>query len=64
MRFSGDAAGMPVNLPQIDVLCIGAGGGSIASVDAFGALRVGPQPAPVPSPGPAAYGTRRRRTRP
>ena len=55
VRFSGDAAGMPINLPQIDVLCIGAGGGSIASVDAFGALRVGPASAGA-EPGPAAYG--------
>ena len=38
VRFSGEAAGMPINLPQIDVLCIGAGGGSIARVDEFGSL--------------------------
>ena len=49
LRFSGEAAGMPVNLPQIDVLCIGAGGGSIAQVDDFGSLSVGPR-APAPSP--------------
>ena len=55
LRFSGEAAGMPINLPQIDVLCIGAGGGSIASVDDFGALRVGPASAGA-DPGPAAYG--------
>jgi N-methylhydantoinase A len=54
LRFSGEAAGMPINLPQIDVLCIGAGGGSIARVDEFGALRVGPQSAGA-DPGPAAY---------
>ena len=46
---------MPINLPQIDVLCIGAGGGSIARVDAFGALSVGPESAGA-EPGPAAYG--------
>src|SRR5215831_5160049 len=46
---------MPVNLPQIDVLCIGAGGGSIARVDEFGSLRVGPDSAGA-VPGPAAYG--------
>ena len=46
---------MPVNLPQIDVLSIGAGGGSIARVDAFGALAVGPASAGA-EPGPAAYG--------
>jgi N-methylhydantoinase A len=55
VRFAGEAAGMPINLPQIDVLCIGAGGGSIARVDEFGALRVGPQSAGA-DPGPAAYG--------
>jgi N-methylhydantoinase A len=54
LRFTGDAAGMPVNLPQIDVLCIGAGGGSIAQVDEFGSLRVGPDSAGA-VPGPAAY---------
>jgi N-methylhydantoinase A len=46
---------MPINLPQLDVLCIGAGGGSIARVDDFGALRVGPASAGA-EPGPAAYG--------
>ena len=55
LRFSGEAAGMPINLPQIDVLAIGAGGGSIARVDEFGALRVGPESAGA-VPGPAAYG--------
>src|SRR5689334_19462744 len=55
LRFSGEAAGMPINLPQIDVLCIGAGGGSIARVDGFGSLRVGPESAGA-DPGPAAYG--------
>jgi N-methylhydantoinase A len=55
LRFSGEAAGMPINLPQIDVLCIGAGGGSIARVDGFGSLRVGPESAGA-VPGPAAYG--------
>ncbi len=55
LRFNGDAAGMPINLPQIDVLCIGAGGGSIARVDEFDALSVGPASAGA-VPGPAAYG--------
>ena len=54
-RFSGEAAGMPINLPQIDVLCIGSGGGSIARVDRFGSLTVGPASAGA-EPGPAAYG--------
>lgn len=55
MRFRGEAGGHPVNLPQIDVLSVGAGGGSIAHVDAFGALTVGPDSAGA-DPGPAAYG--------
>jgi N-methylhydantoinase A len=55
LRFTGEHGGVPVNLPQIDLLSIGAGGGSIASVDAFGALSVGPQSAGA-VPGPAAYG--------
>lgn len=55
LRYSGEAAGHPVNLPQVDVLSVGAGGGSIARVDDFGALRVGPESAGA-DPGPAAYG--------
>ena len=42
MRFRGHAAGHPVNLPQSDVVSVGAGGGrSIARVDRFGSLSVG-----------------------
>jgi N-methylhydantoinase A len=55
MRFRGEAVGEPINLPQIDVLSVGAGGGSIAHVDAFGSLLVGPGSAGA-HPGPAAYG--------
>ena len=55
VRFTGEAAGTPINRPQLDLLCIGAGGGSIATVDEFGALRVGPESAGA-APGPAAYG--------
>jgi N-methylhydantoinase A len=54
-RFRGEVHGHPVTLPQIDVLSVGAGGGSIARVDAFGSLRVGPESAGA-APGPAAYG--------
>lgn len=46
---------IPVTLPMIDVRGIGAGGGSIAWIDAGGSLRVGPQSAGA-SPGPACYG--------
>jgi N-methylhydantoinase A/oxoprolinase/acetone carboxylase beta subunit len=44
----------PLRIPLVDVNTIGAGGGSIAWVDAGGGLRVGPQSAGA-SPGPAAY---------
>jgi N-methylhydantoinase A len=45
---------LPVRLPSIQVLSIGAGGGSIASVDAGGAVSVGPGSAGS-EPGPASY---------
>ncbi len=45
----------PVGLPIIDILSVGAGGGSIAHVDSGGSLRVGPQSAGA-EPGPACYG--------
>jgi N-methylhydantoinase A len=46
---------LPVRMPSVEVHSIGAGGGSIAHVDAGGALRVGPRSAGS-EPGPAAYG--------
>ena len=46
---------VPVRLPVIDIHTVGAGGGSIAHVDAGGGLRVGPASAGA-SPGPACYG--------
>ena len=48
-------AGFPVRLPSLDVHTIGAGGGSIAGIDAGGALVVGPRSAGA-RPGPACYG--------
>ncbi len=45
----------PVSVPMVDIHTIGAGGGSIAWVDAGGALRVGPQSAGA-EPGPVSYG--------
>ena len=48
-------AGLPVRLPTVDIHTVGAGGGSIARVDAGGAVRVGPQSAGA-DPGPACYG--------
>jgi N-methylhydantoinase A len=47
--------GYPVRLPMVAVESIGAGGGSIAYVDAAGALKVGPRSAGA-VPGPACYG--------
>jgi N-methylhydantoinase A len=48
-------AGLPVAVPIIDIHTVGSGGGSIARVDAGGALRVGPESAGA-DPGPACYG--------
>lgn len=48
-------AGLPVAVPVIDIHTVGAGGGSIAEVDAGGALRVGPRSAGA-DPGPICYG--------
>ena len=45
---------MPIHVPMIDVHTIGAGGGSLASVDAAGMLRVGPESAGA-TPGPICY---------
>ncbi|MDP2726526.1 MAG: hydantoinase/oxoprolinase family protein [Dehalococcoidia bacterium] len=45
----------PLKIPVVDVLSIGAGGGSVAWVDRGGALRVGPRSAGA-NPGPACYG--------
>lgn len=47
--------GQPVTLPYVDVSSIGSGGGSIASVDNLGVLKVGPNSAGS-VPGPASYG--------
>lgn len=48
--------GIPVRLPMLDIQTVGAGGGSIARVDAGGLLRVGPESAGA-DPGPACYGS-------
>jgi N-methylhydantoinase A len=53
-RFK-EGSGLPVTIPSIDMIEIGAGGGSIAHVDALGLLKVGPQSAGS-TPGPACYG--------
>jgi N-methylhydantoinase A len=50
-----EIASTPVALPVIDIHTVGAGGGSIATVDSGGALRVGPRSAGA-DPGPICYG--------
>ena len=47
-------AGVPIKLPVVDIHTVSAGGGSVAWVDAGGALRVGPHSAGA-EPGPASY---------
>ena len=47
-------SGMPLSIPVIEMIEIGAGGGSIASVDGLGQIRIGPRSAGS-EPGPAAY---------
>ncbi len=48
-------AGYPVKIPVVDIVEVGAGGGSIGWIDKGGALNVGPQSAGA-DPGPACYG--------
>jgi N-methylhydantoinase A len=48
-------AGYPIKVPVVDIVEIGAGGGSIAWIDAARSLKVGPQSAGA-DPGPASYG--------
>ena len=48
-------SGLPVRIPAIELIEIGAGGGSIARLDDLGLLKVGPQSAGA-DPGPACYG--------
>lgn len=48
-------SGLPVKTPVVDMIEIGAGGGSLASADSMGLLRVGPHSAGA-DPGPACYG--------
>ena len=53
--------GMPVGIPMMDIQTVGAGGGSIAELDAGGALKVGPESAGA-EPGPICYGKGERLT--
>jgi N-methylhydantoinase A len=52
---ASSVGGYPISVPMIEIHTVGAGGGSIARVDAGGALVVGPQSAGA-DPGPACYG--------
>ena len=52
---SRTSSGYPIMVPVVDLVEIGSGGGSIATVDDFGKLHVGPQSAGA-IPGPAGYG--------
>src|SRR5206468_4569282 len=51
----GQIDGMPIGISMMDIHTVGAGGGSIAELDAGGALKVGPQSAGA-DPGPICYG--------
>lgn len=55
LTTDGRIAGFPIALPMVDMHTIGAGGGSIARLDAGGMLQVGPASAGA-DPGPACYG--------
>ncbi|MFT7221196.1 MAG: N-methylhydantoinase A [Candidatus Azotimanducaceae bacterium] len=55
MEWSRHSPGYPVQVPVVDIVEIGAGGGSIARVDEFGTLTVGPDSAGS-NPGPVCYG--------
>lgn len=55
LSMDRDIDGLPARIPMLDIITIGAGGGSIAWVDPGGALKVGPESAGA-APGPACYG--------
>ncbi len=52
---TGELGGLPLRTPMLAIHTVGAGGGSLARLDAAGGLRVGPQSAGA-VPGPVAYG--------
>jgi N-methylhydantoinase A len=55
IEWRPDYAGYPILVPVVDIVEIGAGGGSIAWIDEGGSVRVGPRSAGA-DPGPACYG--------
>lgn len=58
---TGEVAGLPLLTPMLDIHTVGAGGGSLARIDAGGGVRVGPQSAGA-DPGPVACGRGERLT--
>jgi len=60
-RATTDVGGIPIRTPSLEIHTVGAGGGSIAHIDAGGALHVGPHSAGA-RPGPACYGRGREPT--
>jgi N-methylhydantoinase A len=55
VTMEAEVGGCPIRVPVIDIHTVGSGGGSLATVDAGGNLRVGPQSAGA-DPGPVCYG--------
>jgi N-methylhydantoinase A len=55
LTVESEISGYPVKVPMIDIHTVGAGGGSVAALDAGGALTVGPESAGA-DPGPVCYG--------
>lgn len=55
LTMESSISGYPVKVPMIDIHTVGAGGGSIAALDAGGSLTVGPESAGA-TPGPICYG--------
>jgi N-methylhydantoinase A len=61
VTHENEIGGMPIGIPMIDIHTVGAGGGSIATLDPGGALKVGPESAGA-DPGPICYGRGNRLT--
>ena len=55
ISVQSELSGYPIRVPQLDIHTVGAGGGSIANIDAGGSLGVGPESAGA-EPGPVCYG--------
>jgi N-methylhydantoinase A len=55
LTMESEISGYPIKVPMIDIHTVGAGGGSIASADGGGSLKVGPESAGA-DPGPICYG--------